>query len=53
VNCLLIPLNLIFSATMGVLIGILISKYINYRVRLKTDYIWVRLNKNPQMGTPL
>jgi hypothetical protein len=49
-NIVLIPVNLIFSAVMGYLVGWAVSKYIHYRVQFKTDYIWTRMNKNPQMG---
>jgi len=50
VNCLLIPLNIIFSTVLGVVLGYLVSLYINYRVHYKSDFIWVRISKNPQMG---
>ena len=49
-NCLLIPVNLLFSSVLGFFVGLMVSKYINYRVHLTTDFIWVRVNKNPQMG---
>ena len=49
-NCLLIPANLLFSTVMGVLVGYIASKYIDWRSHQKSDYIWYRVNKNPQMG---
>jgi hypothetical protein len=49
-SCVLIPVNLIFSMVMGVVVGWACSKYINWRAKIKTDYIWVRASKNPQMG---
>ena len=49
-NCLLIPANLLFSTVMGILIGAMVSKYIDWRSHQKTDFIWYRVNKNPQMG---
>jgi hypothetical protein len=51
VNCLLIPLNLAFSTAMGIICGVLVSRYVNYRVTKKTDFIWVRISSNPQMGS--
>lgn len=50
-NCVLIPVNLTFSTVMGILVGYVVSKYIHYRVKIKTDYVWLRVNKNPQMGS--
>ena len=49
-NCLLIPANLLFSTILGVIVGWVCSKYIDWRSQLKTDFIWTRVNKNPQMG---
>jgi Kef-type K+ transport system membrane component KefB len=49
-SCVLIPVNLIFSIVMGMVVGWVCSKYINWRAKIKTDYIWVRVSKNPQMG---
>ena len=49
-NCLLIPANLLFSTVMGVMVGYVASKYIDWRSHQKTDFIWYRVNKNPQMG---
>ena len=51
VNCLLIPLNIIFSATMGTLVGFFVSKYMNYRVTQSNDFLWSKVNKNLQMGS--
>lgn len=50
-NCVLIPANLLFSTVMGIVLGWLNSRYIDWRSQQKTDYIWVRVNKNPQMGS--
>jgi hypothetical protein len=50
-NCLLIPLNILFSTAMGIFVGYFVSKYINYRIEIKTDFIWTRINKNVQMGS--
>ena len=49
-NCLLIPANLLFSVVMGIIVGWFCSKYIDWRSKLQSDFIWVRVNKNPQMG---
>jgi hypothetical protein len=49
-NCLLIPANLLFSTVMGIIVGAVASKYIDWRSHQKTDFIWYRVNKNPQMG---
>jgi Kef-type K+ transport system membrane component KefB len=49
-NCLLIPVNIIFSIILGILVGAVASRYINYRIKMKTDFVWVRISKNPQMG---
>lgn len=49
-NCLLIPANLLFSTVLGILVGVLASYYIDWRSHQKTDFIWYRVNKNPQMG---
>lgn len=49
-NCLLIPANLLFSTVMGIIVGYVCSKYIDWRSKQKTDYIWYRASKNPQMG---
>jgi len=49
-NCLLIPANLLFSTVMGIIVGYLCSKYIDWRSKQKSDYIWYRASKNPQMG---
>jgi hypothetical protein len=43
-NCLLI------STVMGIIVGAVASKYIDWRSHQKTDFIWYRVNKNPQMG---
>jgi NhaP-type Na+/H+ or K+/H+ antiporter len=51
VNCLLIPLNLLFSTVLGIICGWCVSQYVNYRVTKKTDFIWVRISRNPQMGS--
>jgi NhaP-type Na+/H+ or K+/H+ antiporter len=50
VNILLIPVNLLFSTVLGIISGWIVSKYMHYRIKVKTDYIWVRVSKNPQMG---
>ena len=42
-KCLLIPINILFSIAMGVCIGYVSSKYINWRLALKTDFIWFRV----------
>jgi hypothetical protein len=49
-NCLLIPANLLFSTVMGIMVGGVASIYIDWRSHQKTDFIWYRVNKNPQMG---
>lgn len=50
-NVLLIPLNIIFSCAMGTLVGFGVSKYINYRVTQKNEFLWSKINKNLQMGS--
>lgn len=50
-NCLLIPVNILFSTVLGIVSGIICSRYIDWRSKIKTDFIWVRVNKNPQMGS--
>eukprot|EP01034_Spumella_vulgaris_P002590 gene2590-3360_t len=50
-SCVLIPVNLLFSIVMGVFVGWFCSKYINWRSKIKSDFIWVRASKNPQMGS--
>lgn len=52
-NCLLIPANLLFSTVMGIIVGYCASKYIVWRSKQRNDFIWYRVNKNPQMGTNL
>ena len=57
VNALLLPVNLLFSCFLGVLIGWLNSRYIDWRGEHKPgggggyEFLWVRLKKNPQMGS--
>ena len=50
-NWLMLPVNIAFSIIVGGVIGIVCSRYINWRVQIKSDYIWNRVNKNPQMGS--
>lgn len=50
-NCLLIPINLIFSMVLGFIIGWCSYRYIRWRSHLKTDYIWRKVDKNPHMGS--
>lgn len=50
-NCLLIPVNLLFSTIMGIIVGYMCSLYINYRIKIKSDFLWERINKNPQLGS--
>jgi len=52
-NCLLIPINIFFSTVLGIVVGYLCSCYIDWRSKITTDYIWVRVNKNPQMGSSI
>ncbi len=47
----LIPVNIIFSVVLGLLVGYVCARYIDWRSRLRADFLWVRLNKNLQMGS--
>lgn len=51
VNIVLIPVTIIFSTCLGILLGYVAAHYINYRVTASEDYMWVRLNSNPQVGS--
>ena len=48
--CVLLPVNLVFSSLLGYLVGKVVAVYIRWRVRKKSEFLWVQLNKNPQMG---
>jgi hypothetical protein len=50
-NALLVPVNIMFSVVLGVIVGFFCSKYIDWRSHIKSDFIWVRANRNPQMGS--
>jgi hypothetical protein len=50
-NCLLIPVNICFSIVLGVIVGYFVSQYINWRVTVANDLLWLRINKNLQMGS--
>ncbi len=50
-NSLLVPVNILFSIVLGVICGFVCSRYIDWRSKIKTDFLWVRVNKNPQMGS--
>ena len=43
VNCLLIPVNIMFSTVMGIVLGYVCSRYIDWRSKFRSDYIWVRV----------
>ncbi len=47
----LIPVNIIFSVALGLLVGYFCARYIDWRSRLRADFLWIRLNKNLQMGS--
>jgi NhaP-type Na+/H+ or K+/H+ antiporter len=47
----LIPVNILFSIVLGVVVGFIVSRYIDWRKTLRTDFLWVRLNRNLQMGS--
>lgn len=51
VNIIMIIVNILFSAAMGMIIGRVCAWYIDWRAEIKTDFLWVQLNKNPQMGS--
>ncbi len=50
-NIVVIPAMLLFSTALGVMTGWLATQYINWRGVQRTDYFWVGVNKNPQMGS--
>jgi Kef-type K+ transport system membrane component KefB len=50
-NCILIPVNITFSAILGTIVGWFVSKYINWRVTIANDVDWMTINKNLQMGS--
>jgi hypothetical protein len=54
---LFLPLNFVLSCLLGITIGYLNSKYIDWRSTHRPgggggyEFLWVRLKKNPQMGS--
>jgi len=52
-SCFILPAMHVFSdsTVLGIFCGYLVSKYIDWRVTIKTDFIWVKVSKNPQMGS--
>jgi len=56
-NSLLLPVNLVFSCFLGILLGWGNSLYIDWRSTFRpgggggAEFLWVRLKKNPQMGS--
>jgi solute carrier family 9B (sodium/hydrogen exchanger), member 1/2 len=49
VNCLFIPLNIMFSSCMGFFVGYMVSKYI--RIGQKNELLWLTFSKNLQLGS--
>jgi len=51
-NCVLIPVNILFSTVLGVLVGWLASLYINWRVAQVHTHpvLWESVNRNPQLS---
>jgi hypothetical protein len=47
----LVPVNILFSVVLGLIVGYCVSHYIDWRSQLRTDFLWVRLNRNLQMGS--
>ena len=47
----LIPVNIAFSVVLGLFVGYICARYIDWRSRLRADFLWIRLNKNLQMGS--
>jgi len=50
-NCAFIPINLFCSTLLGFVIGWMCSRYVNWRIELKTDFLWIWVSKNPQVGS--
>jgi len=56
-NAVLLPVNLVFSCFLGVFLGWANSLYIDWRSTHRpgggggAEFLWVRLKKNPQMGS--
>lgn len=56
-NAVLLPVNLLFSMLLGILLGWANSLYIDWRSTHRPgggggyEFLWVRLKKNPQMGS--
>jgi len=49
----LVPVNLLFSIVLGVIVGRIVSAYIDWRTKStqENDFVWVRVNKNYQLGS--